>query len=59
MTTPTKNEVTLLAHANNLSLDPEFYDGVCSNLQLLRHYAQLVEDMPLPDRIEPACEYTP
>lgn len=57
--TPTDDEITLLARANGLFLDPAFYEGIRTNLHLLRHYAQRVEETDLPDTTPPAYEYTP
>ncbi|WP_040509698.1 AtzG-like protein [Gluconobacter morbifer] len=52
-------EITALAAANRLTIDPRFHEGVRQNLTLLRSYAELIEGLDLPERLEPAFEYVP
>lgn len=58
-TDPHDTEITVLAAANGLTIPSEFHTGVRTNLELLRSYGALIEELELPDRLEPAFRYEP
>ena len=46
--------VTASAQALGLTIEPAWYNSVKFNLQLILHFAALVDEFPLPDDTEPA-----
>lgn len=47
------------AAALDLTIPEAYRTAVLVNLTLIDHYASLINAFGLPERLDPACEYTP